>query len=130
MVLRENKFVKIRTMNQEKLEEMKNRLEEKRKSVVEGLESFARENKEIKDDFETKFPHLGDHMDENALEVSDYENKLSVEHNLENDLKKIDRALEKIENGSYGLCEKCGGEINPERIEALPEAVECMKCVK
>ncbi len=115
-------------MNQEKLKEIKNKLEKKRESVIEELESFARENKEIKDDFETKFPHLGDHMDENAIEVSDYENQLSVEHNLENDLKKIDKALEKIENGTYGVCEKCGGEINLERLEALPEAAECMKC--
>lgn len=117
-------------MNQEELKKVKNKLEEKRESVIKELKVFARENKEIKDDFETKFPHLGDHMDENALEVSDYENQLSVEHSLENDLKKIDKALEKIENGTYGVCEKCGGEINPERLEALPEAVECMKCNK
>ena len=115
-------------INQEKLEKMKNKLEEKRKSIIEELESFAQENKEIKDDFETKFPQLGYHQDENAIEVSDYENKLSVEHNLEDDLKKIDKALEKIKNGAYGVCEKCGGEINPERLEAFPEAEECMKC--
>ncbi len=117
-------------MNRENLEIAKKKLEEKRKSVVEELKSFARESKKIKDDFETKFPHLGDHQDENAIEVSDYENQLSVEHNLENDLKKIDKALEKIKNGTYGICEKCGGEISPERLEALPEAVECIKCVK
>ena len=117
-------------MNQEKLEEIKNKLEKKREGIVEELEGFARETKEIKDDFETKFPHLGDHMDENALEVSDYEDQLSVEHNLENDLKKIDKALEKIKNGTYGICEKCGSKISPERLEAFPEAVECMKCSK
>ncbi len=117
-------------INKEKLEETKNKLEEKRKSVIGDLENFARENKNIKGDFETKFPHLGSHKDENAIEVSDYENQLSVEHSLEDDLKKINKALEKIKDGTYGVCEKCGGKINPERLEAFPEAVDCMKCNK
>ncbi len=117
-------------INKEKLEETKNKLEEKKESIIGELKNFAWENKSIKDNFETKFPQLGSHQDENAIEVSDYENQLSVEHSLEDDLKKINKALEKIKDGTYGVCEKCGGEINPERLEAFPEAVECMKCNK
>lgn len=43
-------------------------------------------------------------------------------------LEHINRALQKIEEGSYGRCEECGGEINPERLEALPDASLCIRC--
>ena len=40
------------------------------------------------------------------------------------------RALERVEQGSYGRCERCGKEIPPERLEALPTARLCMGCKK
>jgi RNA polymerase-binding transcription factor DksA len=40
----------------------------------------------------------------------------------------IDRALEKIDLGTYGVCEKCGDKIPKERLKALPYAALCVKC--
>ena len=40
----------------------------------------------------------------------------------------IERALERIENGSYETCEECNCEIGSERLEALPFATECVEC--
>jgi DnaK suppressor protein len=40
----------------------------------------------------------------------------------------IDRALQKIEDGSYGLCEQCGQPIPEPRLEALPYAALCVTC--
>lgn len=40
----------------------------------------------------------------------------------------IDRALEKLEESSYGLCDGCGSPIPAERLEALPWAVLCVAC--
>ncbi|MGA2210395.1 MAG: TraR/DksA family transcriptional regulator [Acidimicrobiales bacterium] len=40
----------------------------------------------------------------------------------------IDRALEKLTEGTYGQCDACGGEIAPERLEALPWAARCIDC--
>jgi DnaK suppressor protein len=40
----------------------------------------------------------------------------------------IDRALEKIENGTYGLCEQCGQPIPEARLQALPQAALCVAC--
>jgi len=39
-----------------------------------------------------------------------------------------ERALERFQGGSYGLCEKCGKPIAPERLEAIPDAVTCVSC--
>jgi DnaK suppressor protein len=43
-------------------------------------------------------------------------------------LEKIDRALVKIEDGTFGTCEECGEEIGGKRIEARPETSLCIKC--
>lgn len=43
-------------------------------------------------------------------------------------LKKIDTALEKIENGTYGICEACGKEIDIKRLQARPVTTMCIEC--
>jgi DnaK suppressor protein len=43
-------------------------------------------------------------------------------------LEKIDKALAKIEDGSFGTCEECGEEIGIKRLEARPETTLCIKC--
>jgi RNA polymerase-binding transcription factor DksA len=43
-------------------------------------------------------------------------------------LEDIDDALRKLDKEGYGLCEGCGAEISPDRLEALPYARECLKC--
>ena len=43
-------------------------------------------------------------------------------------LAKIDEAIEKIDNGTYGICESCGEEINIKRLEARPVTTMCIEC--
>ena len=43
-------------------------------------------------------------------------------------LDKIERALRKIEDGTYGICEQCEEEIAPKRLEARPETTLCIRC--
>jgi RNA polymerase-binding protein DksA len=47
---------------------------------------------------------------------------------LRSNLKDVDRALERIDDGTYGLCERCGKPIDPDRLEARPWALLCMDC--
>ncbi len=44
-------------------------------------------------------------------------------------LDEIDRALERLDCGTYGTCESCGGAIGAERLAALPAARRCVRCV-
>lgn len=44
------------------------------------------------------------------------------------ELRRIDAALGRIEDGSYGLCVKCGEPIAPARLEALPDTPHCVNC--
>ncbi|QDR80694.1 TraR/DksA C4-type zinc finger protein [Sporomusa termitida] len=43
-------------------------------------------------------------------------------------LSNVERALEKIHNGTYGRCDHCGAEIAPARLEAQPWATQCIHC--
>ena len=44
------------------------------------------------------------------------------------DLQKIEKALEKLKTGDYGKCETCGGDIDKERLQAIPYARWCLPC--
>lgn len=79
-------------------------------------------------DFKTNFNDIGTDRDENASEVEEYSDNLALEDNLEGQIREINEALEKIENGTFGLCQKCQKEIGLDRLEAYPAAKECMDC--
>lgn len=53
---------------------------------------------------------------------------LSVMKALRANLRWVDRALNKMELGTYGICERCGSAIALERLEALPWAILCIDC--
>jgi DnaK suppressor protein len=53
---------------------------------------------------------------------------LSVMKALRANLRWVNRALKKMELGTYGVCERCGTEIGIERLEALPWAILCIDC--
>lgn len=53
---------------------------------------------------------------------------ISVTRALRSNLRDVERALAKIEAGSYGRCERCDGQIASERLDALPWASLCITC--
>jgi DnaK suppressor protein len=44
------------------------------------------------------------------------------------ELAELNEALEKIKDGTYGKCSRCGQDIKPARLKALPRATLCLKC--
>ena len=118
-------------MDKKLSDKLKEKLEEEKSTLEMELKSFATKDESIKGNWEAKYPskERGD-KEEEADESQEYENLLSLEHNLELKLKDVDSALEKINKKKYGKCEKCGKEIKEERLLACPEAKLCMKCNK
>lgn len=53
---------------------------------------------------------------------------ISVVRALRSNLRLVERALAKMDAGTYGTCERCGRPIAPERLEALPWAMLCISC--
>lgn len=62
--------------------------------------------------------------------TDNYERDLMIEliENGEEGLRNIDTALEKMDDGSYGICEICSKKINKERLKAVPYAKLCIDC--
>lgn len=103
-------------------------LRRKEKRLKKQLTRIARKRKTLQGDYRSKFPVFGRGKDEDAQEVTQYESRLSMEHQLEIELEKIQRALRRISEGKYGICLGCGKKIRPERLKIYPEAEHCMSC--
>ena len=115
------------------LKKIKKELEAKKNLIEQELQRFAKKDEKLKGDWNTKFPKFnessgGNTLEDAADEVEEYITKLPIEHSLETRLKDIDSALERIEKGKYGKCEKCGKAIPKERLEVYSEARFCLKC--
>lgn len=68
------------------------------------------------------------HMAETAAATLDREIDLTLQENAQVALAQIDRALHKLEEGSYGRCDKCGKPIGEGRLEVAPFATLCVDC--
>lgn len=117
-------------MDKKTLENFKNKLLERKKKLEEELASIAQKDEKLKGDYETRFPNFGTSQssDEEATEVAAYENTLPIEYALEIRLADINNALQKIKDGTFGVCENCHEPIDPKRLEIMPEAKLCLKC--
>lgn len=80
--------------------------------------------------FRTDFPSHGDKEDENAAEVAEFSDNLSLESELESALKDVHSALKAIDNGSYGNCKYCHNPIDVQRLMARPTSTSCIACKK
>jgi len=114
-------------MNKKQIQE---KLEKDKIALEKQLETFAKRDPNLKGDWDTRFPDFDGNLEEAADEVEEYTSRLPVEFSLETRLRDINLALEKLKQGKYGKCEKCGKKIDGKRLEIHPEARLCMKCQK
>lgn len=75
-----------------------------------------------------KYPDYGDLDDDNIQELTDFENNMSIDDQLEFLLKKVKSALNAIENKTYGQCKKCRSSIDQGRLRIMPYADLCVNC--
>jgi DnaK suppressor protein len=73
---------------------------------------------------QTVFPDMGDQ----ATAETDRNFMLRLRSREQKLIKKIDDALDRIDNGTFGICDDCGMEINIKRLDARPVTTLCMEC--
>jgi DnaK suppressor protein len=71
---------------------------------------------------------FGKRIGDGTTEAVDRLNKVGTANSIAATLADVDRALAKIEEGTYGVCDRCGAEIPAERLEAIPWAALCVRC--
>jgi DnaK suppressor protein len=121
----------MKYMNKTTYEELKKILQDEKERLEKELKSFAHRNpKSTNADFETDFPNLGDKEDENASEVAQYSDNLSLENELEKELRDVDSALKLMDDDVYGQCKYCKQDIDERRLRARPTSSSCIQCKK
>lgn len=107
----------------EALAAVRERLLAERAALRSELDLLEVENRNQQDDY-----GVGNHLADNATELFTRERNLAVRHNAEDLLTQVDAALQRLEEGTYGICARCENEIAAERLEALPYATFCITC--
>jgi len=101
---------------------------DERERVRGAIEYLHQENPGSLEDESGEETSFDNHLGDTATVTYDREMDYTLEDNSEAVLAAIEKALVKIESGTYGICERCGQPIAPERLEALPYAELCIDC--
>jgi len=110
--------------------EMEEKLTQEMNRLKKELAEFASQNPKNAEDYDAKFPNMGDKEDENAEEVDTYSTNLALERTLESNLRDAEKALDRIRKGDYGICKYCSKEISEKRLRARPSSSSCIECKK
>jgi DnaK suppressor protein len=106
---------------EEKLEEL-SQLREK------TLAEIARLREELQTEVEPALAADDDAAADMAADIYERGKIISLIRNLETKLHSLDRAISMAEQGTYGICEKCGVQIPEERLKIMPETTHCVRC--
>ena len=97
---------------------------------LEDLRSgFDEENlhTESEDEASGDLSHLHQHLADTGSDTFEREKDFSILEQVEAELADVERALKRLDDGSYGTCEACGGAIADERLEAMPATRFCVE---
>lgn len=109
-------------MNAKKLVAFKKLLHEQRNTLILEAQKTVSGMTDSKENFPDPTDRATLESDRNfMLRIRGRERKLIL---------KIEEALERIEDGSFGICEKCGEDISEQRLKARPVTTHCIECKK
>ncbi|MFD1077640.1 TraR/DksA family transcriptional regulator [Longispora fulva] len=106
---------KIRTALSERLEELRGEYDQ----MITDSNEMQRER--LTDS-------AGDDQADTGTKTFEREQEISLANNLLERVTQLERALERVDEGGYGHCEKCGNAIPVERLAAFPSATLCVTC--
>ena len=116
-------------MNPQDLDHFRKLLLQKRDQAAADLEEFERVSRsdsaqESSEDRSAYSLHMADR----GTDAMEREKNLLFAQREGSYLDYLDEALQRIADGSYGVCRVCGGEIGRPRLEAVPTASQCITC--
>jgi len=117
----------VAKLTTQEIGELRTRLESERGELADQLttiedQAFAATQSDISGDV-----GVDDESADAGTATFEREKELSIEQNVRDLIQKIDRALRRIDDGTYGICEACGKPIEKARIKALPYVDLCIK---
>jgi len=110
-------------------ERFRDALVDERRRVEHALATLRDEHPgSLDEEVEETAPTNDNHLAETATATLGREIDYTLGENSEQVLAEIDRALQRIDDGTYGTCVGCGDEISPARLEVSPWASLCIDC--
>ncbi len=110
------------------VDRFRERLESERQRVRDAIENIHSENPGSIGEETEELSFQDNHMGDVATATFDREMASTLEENSTQVLGAIDAALARIEDGTFGVCQRCGQPIAEARLEALPWATLCIDC--
>ena len=112
-------------LSPERLSEVKGRLLERKRRLWQEVKSQLKSN--IGDGYQEMLSTARDEEDQATVSLM-AETSLTLLGPKRQELEAIEEALQRLDNGNYGLCEACGQHIEPRRLEIMPETPLCRSC--
>jgi len=114
-------------MNKELQARLRSTLEDERSRLRAEIEEYEREGQETLSDVSGE-NNYRDHMADQGSATFARELDMTLEDNARQRLAQIERALARMDEGTYGVCARCGAPIAEARLEAVPAAELCIVC--
>jgi DnaK suppressor protein len=115
-------------MNAKKQAKLRKQLEERKADIESNVAYMANEIRAIGVDQDDENGSLGNHIADDGSNVTEAERLVTISEDFQNLVGQIDAALERMEDGTYGTCLRCGKPIGEERLEAFPYVAYCIEC--
>lgn len=111
-------------MNTLDIDAIRKDLEQARDRLVDQLDDLgATPSGDLRSDLD-----YGESFADAGAVTAERTERLGLVDNLKSQLEEVERALQRIDNGTYGVCAHCGNEIPAARLEARPESTLCVGC--
>jgi len=115
-------------MKKETLEQIQQKLLAEKTNLEKELAKFARPTKQDPSDYKADYPDYGNDETENTNEVATFDVNITLEATLEKELRDVNKTLERIDKGTYGVCKYCKQPIEDGRLLARPTSSACITC--
>lgn len=116
-----------KNMDSKQREEFKKQLLDIKDTILHDIRNMMAKNTEGADVTEENASH-GQHMADFATDMYDREFNLGLASNDRELLQKVEKAIKRMDEGTYGVCSHCQNPIAPARLHAIPYVETCLKC--
>jgi DnaK suppressor protein len=115
-------------MNTQLQKSLRKQLEERKVEIERDVSYMADEMKSIGVEQDDENGSVGNHFAEDGASVTEAERIVTVTEDLQDILAQVNSALTRMNEGKYGVCQRCGRPIAEQRLEAFPYVAYCIEC--
>ena len=115
-------------MNAGTIDSLRQSLMERRAELERDLAHMESELRDLSVDQEDERGGVGNHFADDGSSLGEQERISTVGSDFREQVQMIDAAIERMSEGTYGICKRCGQPIHEDRLEALPFVAFCITC--